>query len=141
MVEPIKPRKEQSDFYSVNPFEDCNMKDGGVILAECCWNPCGETNLFIYYTRPGKTNGISASFNTAKTYITSGESNSDAYSDATATIFIYKIMKQDGEIEGISINTLSEIPNAKLLRTEFYSVVAANLEGCVSVSIGDLLDY
>ena len=62
-VEVIKPRKEQSDFYSVNPFEDYNGKDDGAVLAEHGWKVCGEISKFIYYTRPGKTAGISASFN------------------------------------------------------------------------------
>ena len=67
-VEAIKPRKEQSDFYenNENPFEDFNGKDGGAILAEHGWKPIGENAKFIWFTRPGKTEGISASFNREK---------------------------------------------------------------------------
>jgi len=65
-VEAIKPKKEQSDFYDENPFDDYNGKDGGSILAEYGWKPIGENAKFIWYTRPGKTEGISASFNREK---------------------------------------------------------------------------
>jgi len=63
-VEAIKPKREQTDFYTENPFEDYNKKDGGTILTEYGWKVIGsENNKYIYYTRPGKTEGISASFN------------------------------------------------------------------------------
>lgn len=67
-VEAIKPRKDQSDFYenNENPFEDFNGKDGGAILAEHGWKPIAENAKFIWYVRPGKTEGISASFNREK---------------------------------------------------------------------------
>lgn len=65
-VEAIKPKKEQSDFYDENPFDDYNGKDGGAILAEYGWKPLQENSKFIWYTRPGKTEGISASFNREK---------------------------------------------------------------------------
>ena len=62
-VEAIKPKKEQSDFYDENPFEDYNGKDGGAILSEYGWKVLSDNSKYIYYTRPGKTEGISASFN------------------------------------------------------------------------------
>lgn len=65
-IEAIKPRKEQNDFYDDNPFEDFNGKDGGAILAEYGWKPIKENNQFIWYTRPEKKTGISASFNKEK---------------------------------------------------------------------------
>lgn len=67
-VEAIKPKKEQSDFYEANenPFDDFNAKDGGAILSEYGWKQIKENNQFIWYVRPGKSEGISASFNKQK---------------------------------------------------------------------------
>ena len=65
-VEAIKPAKVQSEFYDENPFEDFNHRDNGNVLAENGWKVLKEIAKFIYYIRPGKTEGISASFNKEK---------------------------------------------------------------------------
>lgn len=58
----FKP-SEKSDYYSLNPFDDYNHKDDGKVLYDNGWKICGKSNNFIYYTRPGKDSGVSASFN------------------------------------------------------------------------------
>lgn len=65
-VEAIKPAKSQSEFYDENPFEDFNHRDNGNVLAENGWKALKQSAKFIWYTRPGKTEGISASFNKEK---------------------------------------------------------------------------
>ncbi len=65
-IEAIKPQRQQSEFYDENPFEDFNQKDNGVTLSEHGWEIIKQDSKFIWYTRPGKKDGISASFNKEK---------------------------------------------------------------------------
>jgi len=65
-VEKIKHSFDQSkNIYDENPFEHFNKSDNGKVLSENGWKVLKENNRFIWYTRPGKDKGISASFNKA----------------------------------------------------------------------------
>lgn len=65
-IEAIKPLKTQSEFYDADPFTDYNGRDGGAILSQYGWTVLKQNNKFIWYVRPGKKDGISASFNKEK---------------------------------------------------------------------------
>lgn len=57
----------QSDYYSQNPFEHFNGSPAAEnILTDNGWSLCGSSNNFIWFTRPGKSSGVSASFNRSK---------------------------------------------------------------------------
>lgn len=59
--------KKESDYYSENPFESFNGSvDAGSILCRNGWEIYKDTSHFIWFTRPGKKNGVSASFNKDK---------------------------------------------------------------------------
>lgn len=52
------------DYYEQNPFDDFNNRCDPVELAESCgWKRYRESNRFIWFTRPGKSRGVSMSFN------------------------------------------------------------------------------
>lgn len=56
-----------SDYYDENPFDHYNKSpEAEKILINNGWKPAGESNTFIWFTRPGKDSGISASFNKEK---------------------------------------------------------------------------
>lgn len=56
--------KGHNDYYSENPFEHFNgSQEGSMVLANNGWNVLKESPKFIWFTRPDKTNGISASYN------------------------------------------------------------------------------
>jgi len=62
-----QPSKAQNDFYTTNPFEDFNYRCDPVQLMESQgWSFLRENTKFIWFTRPGKDQGVSASFNTEK---------------------------------------------------------------------------
>lgn len=62
-----KPTKTQDDFYNTNPFEDFNQKCDPIVLMESQgWKFLKENNRFIWFTRPGKESGVSASWNHEK---------------------------------------------------------------------------
>lgn len=59
---PVRTAKE--DFYSENPWEHfTNSSQGAEVLTRNGWLTFGENATYVYYTRPGKKQGISASFN------------------------------------------------------------------------------
>ena len=59
--------KIQADWYTVNPFEDFNNQVEPLEFMEGFnWKYSHRNNYFIWFTRPGKTAGISASWNTQK---------------------------------------------------------------------------
>lgn len=63
----IKPTKIQEELYSTNPFEDYNNQvDIVELLQEYDWNFLKQDNQFIWFTRPGKDDGVSASWNKEK---------------------------------------------------------------------------
>lgn len=65
-VERVKIDKKDETYYDENPFEDYNKNDQGKVLEEYGWKVDRENNHFIWYTRPGKDSGVSASFNKEK---------------------------------------------------------------------------
>ena len=59
--------KAQDSIYTTNPFEDYNFRCDPVQLMESQgWSFLKENNRFIWFTRPGKDKGVSASFNREK---------------------------------------------------------------------------
>ena len=68
-VEPTpRPTKKEDDWYTTNPFEHFNQTcDPIVLMEEFGWKALPRhDNRFIWFTRPGKEQGISASFNQSK---------------------------------------------------------------------------
>lgn len=62
-----KPAKSQESFYSENPFEHFNNETDPVELIERFgWKFSHKNQKFIWFTRPDKTKGVSASWNTEK---------------------------------------------------------------------------
>ena len=56
--------KAQNDFYDENPFDHFNGSPAAEnVLTDNGWTLFGSSNNFIWYTRPGKPTGVSASFN------------------------------------------------------------------------------
>jgi len=62
-----KPTQAQESYYTTNPFEDFNFRCDPVELMQSQgWAFLKENNRFIWFTRPDKTEGVSASFNRDK---------------------------------------------------------------------------
>lgn len=59
--------KAQSDYYDEDPWTHFNSSPAAEsILTDNGWKLAGSSNNFIWYTRPGKSSGVSASFNREK---------------------------------------------------------------------------
>jgi hypothetical protein len=59
--------KKDNDYFSVNPFEDFNQNsEAESVLINNGWSEHGRSSRFIWYTRPDKGKGVSASFNLVK---------------------------------------------------------------------------
>lgn len=55
--------KQQHEYYDENPFEHFNASpEAERILCNHGWTEAGSNNAHLYFTRPGKVSGISASF-------------------------------------------------------------------------------
>jgi hypothetical protein len=66
-VAQIKKTNHINTYYDEDPFNHFNNSDAGRnVLIDFGWSFLGENNNFIWYTRPGKESGISASFNKEK---------------------------------------------------------------------------
>lgn len=62
-----KPAKSQESIYDENPFEHFNRQsDPTELIERFGWKFSHENPHFIWYTRPDKTKGVSASWNKAK---------------------------------------------------------------------------
>lgn len=63
-----KPTKREDDWYVTNPFEDFNQKcDEVALIEEYGWKLLPHSSSrFLWFTRPGKDKGVSASFNREK---------------------------------------------------------------------------
>ena len=60
---PLKVNKATSDFYSENPWEHfANSDEAAHVLINNGWGVQGENSTYVYFTRPDKNKGISASF-------------------------------------------------------------------------------
>lgn len=63
----ITPSTQQSDYYDQNPFDHFNGSPAAEsVLTDHGWTLSGSSNNFIWFTRPDKTSGVSASFNREK---------------------------------------------------------------------------
>lgn len=59
--------KIQDDWYTVNPFEDFNNRTDPVkLMKDFGWKYSHKNNRFIWFTRPEKNYGVSASWNIEK---------------------------------------------------------------------------
>jgi hypothetical protein len=66
-VIPLAISKAQSDYYDENPWDMFNASPAAEqVLIDAGWTLAGSSNSFIWYTRPGKESGVSASFNREK---------------------------------------------------------------------------
>lgn len=64
---PYTPPKSDSNYYDENPFEHYNgSAEAETILTEHGWKFLKQSNQFLWFTRPDKEKGISASFNRVK---------------------------------------------------------------------------
>lgn len=64
-----KPTKTEESFYDLNPFDDFNQRcDPSSLVASFGWKEYKHSNRFIWYTRPGKSHGVSMSFNLEKRF-------------------------------------------------------------------------
>ena len=73
-----KPTKHDDSVYDLNPFEDFNKRCDPVELCENNgWKREKENNRFIWFTRPGKSKGISLSWNKEKNIFYSFSSSTD----------------------------------------------------------------
>lgn len=65
----FKSNKAQDSYYDTNPFEDFNQRcDPTALMDELGWKYFKHSNRFIWYTRPGKSHGVSMSFNLQKRF-------------------------------------------------------------------------
>lgn len=64
VVPPPKIEKKKTDYYDEDPFADYNHSDAAEsLLTDRGWTQVqAHHSHYLYYTRPGKNNGISASF-------------------------------------------------------------------------------
>lgn len=64
VVAPPEPTKQENDFYDTNPFVDYNLSSAAEsLLSNYGWTRSHSHSVYDYWIRPGKTAGISASFN------------------------------------------------------------------------------
>lgn len=64
---PYKPSASDNSYYDENPFSHFNASPAAeTVLSDYGWKVCGHNSTFIWFTRPDKDKGISASFNRAK---------------------------------------------------------------------------
>jgi hypothetical protein len=64
---PYTPTKSEQTYYDENPFDHFNGTCDPVALMESFgWKQCKSNGKFIWFTRPEKTKGVSASFNLQK---------------------------------------------------------------------------
>ncbi|MBB6109748.1 Bifunctional DNA primase/polymerase, N-terminal [Mucilaginibacter lappiensis] len=62
-----KPTKSESEYYTENPWDHFNGSCNPVeFLKEFGWEEFKSNGHFIWFTRPGKTKGVSASWNVEK---------------------------------------------------------------------------
>ncbi len=62
-----KATKTESEYYTENPFDDFNNRCNPIeLFKKYGWEFFKQNNKFIWFTRPGKTTGVSASWNLEK---------------------------------------------------------------------------
>jgi hypothetical protein len=66
-VAAYKPTVADTSYYDENPFAHFNASAAAeTVLTDNGWKEFGHNNTFIWFTRPDKDTGVSASFNRAK---------------------------------------------------------------------------
>lgn len=66
-VAEYKPTAADSSYYEENPFAHFNASPAAErVLTDHGWKECGHNNTFVWFTRPDKDKGISASYNRSK---------------------------------------------------------------------------
>lgn len=66
-IAPPIASEKKDDYYSQNPFDHYNNSgEAETILTEYGWKVEGQNATWIWFTRPGKQSGVSASFNKVK---------------------------------------------------------------------------
>jgi hypothetical protein len=67
VVPTYKSTKTESEYYTENPFDDFNHRCNPIeFFKKYGWEFFKQNNRFIWFTRPGKTTGVSASWNLEK---------------------------------------------------------------------------
>jgi hypothetical protein len=68
MEKPLTTTRYESNYYDENPFEHFNNSPAGeAVLEDAGWQAMDkDSNLFKWFTRPGKDHGVSASWNKQK---------------------------------------------------------------------------
>ena len=67
VVEKYKPSRQDARYYEQDPFAHFNAEcDPVALLEEYGWKELRHNSQFIWFTRPGKDKGVSASFNISK---------------------------------------------------------------------------
>lgn len=61
----VKPKKSEQNYYDLTPWEDFNARgDVDNVLKNAGWAPVSQKgDKYLYFTRPGKSKGVSASLN------------------------------------------------------------------------------
>ena len=66
---PYKPTTHDTSYYDTNPFEDYNYRcNPSELMVGLGWNETKHNSHFIWFTRPGKSKGVSLSFNHQKRF-------------------------------------------------------------------------
>ena len=66
---PYKPTTHDTNYYDTNPFDDFNYRcDPASLMSELGWHETKHNSQFIWFTRPGKSKGVSLSFNHQKRF-------------------------------------------------------------------------
>lgn len=89
-VRPVKTSQYDNSYYDENPFEHFNRSaEGECVLSDNGWKLDGAAGDYVHFTRPGKDNGVSASWIKSRRLFRIFTSNSEfenekAYNPSTA---------------------------------------------------------
>jgi len=94
-VATVKVESKLDDYFDENPFQHFNNSDRGArILEELGWSEFKRTESFVWYTRPGKKSGVSASYIIAKkcfySFTTTSDLEAEKTYDASSVLAILK---------------------------------------------------
>jgi len=72
------PPAADNGYYSTNPFDDFNFRcDPAQVMRDLGWDEYRRNTKFIWFTRPGKTTGVSLSWNFTKRFFYCFTTSSD----------------------------------------------------------------
>lgn len=94
MAPPLTITKEEQHYYDENPFEHFNRSpEAERALLDHAWADAGGNSHYRYFSRPGKSSGISASFNRATClfYIFTTSTDFDAGQAYTGSTVLAKL--------------------------------------------------